>query len=600
MKILRHRLLSMLACLLAVACQVSDPVAEKAPAAAVDVCFTSGGAATRTLVGDDGCSVSWQTGDISCLWARDAGGLWQFEAEPFKVYAYDDGRAWFGATLSSAMPEGSYTYYACSPAPVSHNGTSLRFKLPSVQDGKASSGADIMLASSASGPALASIPDPDDHSTLSMSFRHLVHLLRFYMPQGTDAFGGEAVQKIVLTMPKEVAGTVSASLDSSSEPSLSDGSSVITLELSDQIRESSDTRDYAVACIFPTCFETGDMMTAKLYTETKVGTTAPIDMRSRDMAAGHATSVALIPESVSSFCKIYVRVDSNNLGEDVQTVTLTAPEGCKWSDTGSNVYVHHKDAGFGAGESFVLEYEQEASFRTLSGKSVTATYDSEHVTISETLTMPDMSTAYTATLSLNVPYLLFEDFSAVTSFNSYDEYSGSVAGSKSATTFLNGWSGARIGGSAGQCVRLACRRETSADYSARMDSAPLRGTIKSPVNLSVSFDYGADNKYGGLAIITDGNVGQNCYIGYVTDAGSYASGSTAGTFEDDNTFYVKEYTGSYTSTPNDYSLVIHSAPAGDLLRITWRTVIEHQAGTTSTTAWLYVDNVKVKIATDNE
>lgn len=598
MKILFKGLSIMLACFLAVACQLSFVEADITPASPFEVCFTTGAASTRSQVADDGCTVSWMEGDKASLWARGANGAWQLSSVPFSVFAIDGGRAWFSATLDAPMPEGTYTYYATYPEPTYHDGTAVRFDLPSVQNGAASSGADIMVASASAGKELSGVPEPEDHSTLSMTFSHLVHLLRLYLPKGADKFGGEPVQRIVLTMPRDVVGTISTDISDPSSATLSDGSSVVTLELDEPIHESASKRDYALACIFPTRFQAGDEMVAKLYSETKVGTTAPINMEARDMKAGHATSVALVPQAVSTFCRIYFHIDSNHLGEDVQTMTLTAPEGCKWSDNGSNVYVYHKDRGFGAGERISLEFEQESAYRSLSGKNITVTYDSEHAVISEDLVMPDMSAGYNTAISLNVPYLLYEDFSSLASFSSNDNYATSSAGSKSATSFLDGWTGGRVGGSAGQCVRLACRRETSADYDARMDSAPLKGTLKSPVNLSVTFDYGADNRFGGLAIITDGNVGQNCYMGYVTDSKAYASNATDGTFEDGNAFYVKEYTGSYGNTPNDYSFIIHSAPAGSLLRITWRTKIEHQVGTTNTTAWLYVDNVRVSISSE--
>jgi hypothetical protein len=198
---------------------------------------------------------------------------------------------------------------------------------------------------------------------------------------------------------------------------------------------------------------------------------------------------------------------------------------------------------------------------------------------------------------LNVPYLLYEDFSAVGSFSYDDQYSGGFnSGSKDSHAFLSGWTGARIGASAGQSIRIACRRETSADYPARVDAAPLNGIIKSPVDLSVEFDYGANNQFGGISIISNPDVGQTCHVGYVTSTQGYKSGATNGTFEDGNSFYVKEYSGSYTSTPNTAQYTIHNVPAGGIFRLTIRTEIEHQAGTNNTTAWLYIDNVKIKIA----
>ena len=40
-------------------------------------------------------------------------------------------------------------------------------------------------------------------------------------------------------------------------------------------------------------------------------------------------------------------------------------------------------------------------------------------------------------------------------------------------------------------------------------------------------------------------------------------------------------------------ITVHDVPAW--FRLAWRTEIEHQAGTTNTTAWLYIDNIKVQI-----
>ncbi len=243
----------------------------------------------------------------------------------------------------------------------------------------------------------------------------------------------------------------------------------------------------------------------------------------------------------------------------------------------------------------MLEFEDQSAFLSLSGKSVTVTYDSEHVTIEETLTIPTLSSVTSASLSLNVPWLLKEDFSGVSTFSSNDEYSSKfIIGSKDAYSFLGGWTGGRIGASAGKCIRIACRRETSADYHARVDSAPLRGTLKKKANLEVSFNYGANNKYSS-GWFSNGDVGQTFYVGYVTATTAYKSGDTDGTFESGNSQYVKEYTGSYTSTPNEARYTIHGAPAGGVFRLTIRTEVEHKAGTHNTTAWLYIDNVTIKI-----
>lgn len=553
------------------------------------------GVSVKTVAGSDGLSTDWQKGDAVALWAVDDGGSCALDASVFHVYGLTDRNAFFTSVLPHAMPEGEYTYYVTYPVPQQHSGLSASFNIPDVQDGRSGSGEDLMVAGPVRHGALESVDWLNvDHSGMVMSMDHLLHRLRFYTADAR--FEGEPVQRIVASFPRPVTGGVDVNLEDRTLSARAGGSSVLTVEAADPAAISDAAqRSYLTASIIPTTFADGESMSVKLYTETKVAR-AEIDLRSRTFAAGHSTPVRIIPESVSNFCKIYVNILSNNLGEDVDKVTLSAPEGCKWSDTGSNVYVYEPARAIGSTCSFVLEYEDEAAFRTMSGQRVTVTYDSEHVSITEDITVGDLSGKFSTVLELNVPYLLYEDFSNVPEFSSNDEYGTSSAGSKSAHSFLDGWSGGRIGAMGGTSIRIACRRETSADYDARVDSAPLRGVIKKPADISVEFDYGADNRYGGIPIILDGNVGQTCYIGYITTTTNYKSGDTAGTFEAGNSFYVKEYTGSYTNTPNNDSYIIHSVPANGTLRVTWRTEVEHQAGTTNTTAWLYIDNVKVKIS----
>lgn len=546
--------------------------------------------------GSDGLSTVWEDGDAISLWGIRDNGTAVLAAQPFTCYGVMGGSAFFTSTLNAPMPEGEYTYYLAYPAPVTYSGLSAVFRVPAEQDGKSGSGEDIMVSAPVRhGPLLPIDWSAADHDGASFSMSHLLHRLRFYTDD--SRLGGEPVQRIVATFPRNVAGLVNVDLENPEVSSISaEGSRVITMNLENPVPVSgSGKRNYITASIVPTSFSDGESMQLRLYTETKVADVT-IPLQSRTFAAGHSTPVRIIPQSVGNHCKIYVNVLSNNLGEKVDQITLTAPEGCRWGDDAGNTLVVTPEGGIEDSHAFVLEYDNEAAFRTLSGQAITVTYDSEHVTISENLTIPDLSGKLSTSLSLNVPYLLYEDFSTVPSFSSNDEYGTSSMGSKSSYSFLSGWTGGRVGAEAGKCIRIACRRETSADYAARVDSAPLRGILKKPADISVEFDYGANNRFGGVPIIVDGNVGQTCYIGYVTSASGYKSGDTNGTFESGNSFYVKEYTGTYDNTPNNDNYVIHGAPSGGTVRISWRTEVEHQAGTTNTTAWLYIDNVKVKIA----
>lgn len=575
------------------------PEIPSRPDGPVEVGFAIGGGAgvtVRTTAGDDGLSTEWEDGDAVSVWGIRDNGASVLTAQPFTCYGLIDGAAYFTSTLNAPMPEGEYTYYLAYPAPVSYSGLNAVFRVPAEQDGKSGSGEDIMVSAPVRhGPLLPIDWLAVSHDVASFSMSHLLHRLRFYTED--PRLDGEQVQRIVATFPRNVAGLVNVDLKNPEVSSISaEGSNVITVNAENPVPVSGQgSRNYIIASIVPTSFSDGESMQVRLYTETKVADVT-IPLQSRTFVAGHSTPVRIIPQSVGNHCKIYVNVLSNNLGEKVDQITLTAPEGCRWGDNTGNTLIVTPEGGIEDKYAFVLEYDDETAFRTMSGKAITATYDSEHVTISENLTIPDLSGKLSTSLSLNVPYLLYEDFSSIPSFSSNDAYGTSSAGSKSAYSFLSGWTGGRVGAEAGKCIRIACRRETSVDYHARVDSAPLRGTLKKLSDLSVEFDYGANNQFGGIPIIVDGNVGQTCYIGYVTSTTGYKSGDTNGTFEDGNSFYVKEYTGTYDNTPNYDKYVIHNAPSSGTVRISWRTEVEHQAGTTNTTAWLYIDNVKVKIS----
>lgn len=557
--------------------------------------FCIGEASTRTMMNPDGLTASWEKGDRIAVWAKNSAGEYTLNNTQFSVYGADGARAFFTATIDASMPEDRYTYFATYPVPESVSLTKATFTIPSIQDGKVSGGADIMIANPLLHGPLDEVQELSDYTKLGMSMEHILHQFRLYLPEGEDKLGGEAIVKMVLTFPKPVAGKLVADFtDPEAAAEFSGEEKSITLKLSEPlVNSTSSERKYAMAAFFPSSFEASESINIKIYTETKIANAFPVNLEGRTFAAGHSTPVRLSFSDIQEYGRLRFTVSSNNLGENANAVRLTAPQGCTWGD-GSTIYEYRPGHEITTGETFEIPFENLDTFRTFSGKDVTVTFDTEHVDATQTVRVPDLTTLNFAEISAGLPYLLYEDFSGVESFNSGDNYAMSNAGSKSPKSFLNGWTGGRVGAEAGMCIRIACRRETSIGYDARVDSAPII-SLKKSTDIKVSYDYGVNNKYGGIAIITDGNVGQNVYIGYVTDTKGYSSGDDSGTFESDNTFYAKEYTGSYTSTPNSDTRIIHSAPTG-VLRITWRSAAEYQAGTTNTTCWLYLDNIKVQIA----
>jgi len=547
---------------------------------------------SKTYIGEDRVSVFWENTDNVFLWALDANDKLTLSGQKFSVFGKKEGRAFFTSTISSKMLEGEYEYWCCTPAPLNANGTDASFEIPARQDGR---GEGIMIAQKESAGPLRPISEYVETEALSMKMSQMLHLLQLHVKDADNLLGGEKITKLTLSFPSNVVGTCKADIsDPVMDLYLVNGS----YELSVKPENACNISDVLYATILPSKWKLDDALGAKIYTQTKFAVAKPVQLKGRNMCKGHATPVCLQPLEVKNFCHFLLKLNSNPIGEDVTKITITAPSGCKWGDTGTNVQTIENAGGIPVGTSVEINYEEEALFRAMSGKSLTIQYESEHVIISQSMTVPNLSGKYSCDLLLNVPNLLAENFDNVPTFSSDDEYKTSKAGSYDPHSFLNGWSGGRIGAQAGKCIRIACRRETSADYDARVDSAPLNCTFKKATNINVAFSYGSNNQYGGIVIVTDGNVGQNCYVGYITTSKNYKSGDGDGTFDrTNNTFYTKEYTGSYTNTPNETDYTIKGIPAGaSPVRITWHTEVEHQAGTTNTTAWLYLDNIKVTIA----
>lgn len=550
---------------------------------------------TKSHIQADGLSSEWENGDRLSVWAMNSAGEYILDACPFVVYGVSGDKAIFTATLAEAMPTGRYSYFACSPEPKSLSGTTATFEIPSVQDGKVSSGADILVAEPTFADALLPVENLSDYTRLGLKMNHLLHHFRFFLAESDNPFGNEKIERMVLEFSEPVTGTISADITSPiSSTSFSGISSSIELKLKDPLAASATDFSYACVSLRPGAFSSDAQLVIKTYTASKYGISDPISLAGRSFKAGHSTPVRITASTVADLGTVRFSLPFNNIGEDINSVTLKAPSGCTWGN-GSDSYVYAPGRKFTAGESFEIVFTEITDYRALSGKTVSVIFDTDHVTYTKDIVMPLMTSGSLAEISAGLPYLLEEDFSTVETFHSFDNYTGlSNAGNKNAVSFLNGWSGGRIGASVdstsvGLCVRLACRRETVARYPSRLDSAPIIA-LKNPADLEVCFDYGANNEYKYSA----GDQGQTVQVGYVTTSAALSSGNDEGTFDSANSFQTNEKTGSWTSTPNNATFTLPNVPAG-LVRITWRTNTLKNASPTNTTCWLYIDNVKVRI-----
>ena len=593
--------------------------------------YAGGGSQTRTHMQQDGLSAVWESGDELALWAENSSGSYVLDNQIFKTYGLDDRRGFFTSTLASAMPEDTYTYYCCYPVPVKADGTKVTFEIPAVQDGKVSGGTDVMIATPVQHGPLTAIPELDDHSGMSMSMNRMLHQFRFYIPGDNTVLGNEQITRIVLTFPRNVVGALALDLsDIDADAVLGNGGNKVTLNLASPLKVSSAAAEYACVAIAPTAFAEGETMRVQAYTSSMIAQVDSIDLCARDFQAGHSTPVKLKVNAITDYpYKISFKLSSNNLGEKPNSITLAAPSGCIWSDGGSNVYTYSPGGKIEVNQEFTIRFEDAAAYRAFSGKSISVTYDSDNALTYQTVTVPDLASVNSASVSLTVPYLFFEDFSSIPSYS--DGHDAPTVGTNSDTykgitelssTSLNNWYGTRIGVQGGTAMRICCRYEhvllAGAYYKGRAYTPFLSG-IKDgkDVKISVSFRYGSNREerkplfgsrpnksaimYFGVntqSTVINPDQSEGDLIDSVTGmiAGSGFSSSTPTSLSPMVIKGEKMSTsgGSYTSFEGTKNVTIDNVDNG--MRLAWIVTTDNTSSNTNGNYWLYIDDIKVQIA----
>ena len=612
------RAFSVLALTAFVGCQA---VSLETQQVAHEVGFYAGGGQTRTIMQSNGLSTSWQSGDQLAVWAKNSAGEFSFANQIFKAYGIDGSRGFFTATLNSVMADDTYTYYCCYPAPKAVNGTEVSFDLPAVQDGKVTGGADIMIAEPVQYGPLAALPEPENHTNMRMSMNRMMHQFRFYIPSDNEVIGDAELERIILNFPSGVVGTVTLDVaDKTVAPVLTDEVADIQINLAEKLGISGEEPEYACVAIAPKQFEEGDMLELKAYTEDQIAFFDPIDLCARNFEGGHSTPVRLnVKEMVDYAGIITFTLASNNLGENPNVITLEAPAGCNFGDAGSNVYVYNPGRAIEVGETLTFKFEtDEAAYTAFSGQQITVTYDSDNAIVTETLTMPTITQTGKTYASLNVPYLLFEDFSCVyAEGESYGNNSYSQSERDQPGSLLDGymshtgWNAARFWVKDGavrintryQCVKVIM--SFASTHYGRLDT-PALSAIKSgrQVNLSVSFDAGGYKHTSSSIEISN----MKLSVATHTNSGKVdgiPTGATGITSKYDTT--VEDIGTTYDSVniPNDsgdnafgnifpsYSASVLGA--GSATRICFYPDYTVASGTGNAEFNVYIDNIKVKI-----
>lgn len=594
------------------ACSKAPEAATDPAAQTIEVAIGSGPrldittqSATRTTLDEEGTQVKWQTGDQLALWAVNSASQRVIEAATFSLYHYN--ASYNSASFRGSIPalaEDTYSYYAVSPVPAATDGLQVSYDIPAVQDGTFHGEWDVMVAKPVTGEALREHDRKDangisDNSDIvNLQFAHKIHVLKITLPKNDL---GEPITEIELTFPTAVTGrlTVDAS-NPEANATLSGGSKTLTLRFA----EPKDAGDVVYAMIAPVTLDEGQQISILAIgesCESESRTFAPASA-DRTFAAGHTTPINYnVPGLGRMFTRLNFRLDeagANTLGEEIDSFTVTAPEGWVFEDgTRSRTF----DVT-GTGDYMIRFREYPNQTEALGGFQVT--FDSEHALLTETFTLPAVTPEkLNLAAAFRVPYLFEEDFSGVYGYSNHDN-AGHGLTSDTATDAIDlgsqnlaGWSGARTGAQANTSIRVCCRVQsvfggsTLYRYHGRLDSAPLANLkTGTTANVRVTFNYG-----GGRS--GNSNFSPLAACGYTTTQGVINSQQ-----DRDQNWYISGaqvipdlgVNDSFTSLPYTMEYTIPSC--SNQHRLSWEVNSTGKASTTNANLWLYLDNIRVSIA----
>lgn len=619
----RNRIIDIRAVLLSVllpfvaSCQLDFPDEMKGVGGGpVQVGINAGkGSQTRTVMLPNGLSAAWEDGDELAVWARNSSGSYILAKQIFKTYGADEAHGFFTSTLASEMPEGEYTYLCCYPAPLSVSGTSLTFNLPAVQDGKASGGADIMIADPVQHGPLSPLADPDDHSNLSLRMNRLMHQFRFWIPEGRNPMG-EPLEEIIMTMPQNIAGTVTADLSNpSAATSLAGGTNVMTLKMKDMLGVSSSLNDAAFACaaVFPYngTYTASDYMNLVVYSKRYKAELDPISLSGRTFLAGHSTPVTIMPTEFVEYYRLTMNVDDNHIGEPLTNVTI--------SFNGSPWYTYNNSSAEGNGnfshsvEALGAEGKEayDLIVNSINGGVATYTYETQNALVTKPLTADMMKyDGNRIVLELgDVPYLLYEDFTNAKATAHDDDYTAGANSDRNLKGYLldgymplNGWNAARFQLFEGDCIRINSRYESGAwvvgRYCGRLDT-PAISYLKPGASVDVVLTF--DNAfYVPVGYKRDDSAEKRARYHIGTHTNSQSSPLNGENSNDIKNVISIVYTSDTHASEdlsilNETSVTISSVTSSTRITFFMDTTRETSVIAANACYYLYLDNIKLKI-----
>ena len=546
--------------------------------------------------------LSWEDTDEISVWAKNSAGAAALSANTFKLAASHKAMAYFTAEIPSPMQEDSYTYRCLYPEAETLEGGLASYSIGAQQ--YQGSEPCVLWGEASHGP-LTPIDETrpvDDEALMNLRMSSLLHYFRFFIPEGSDLLG-QPVQKIKFSMPERIAGTIKVNPDNGQIDAIEGASQEIVLE-----GLSLSEGAYALAAIIPPgdTYLEGETMSITLYGSDKYATIEPLVLKGRDFKAGHITSVAMRANQLHDFYRVRFNYESNLLGEELQSITLSLEDGSNWPETDSPtlVFTNRDGSTLSVGQSLDIAFENKDNYLSLNGKNILVTYESENALIQKNVTLSIDAGSLSSTSSLACPYLFSEDFSnASTGFNTNNgdlSASGDYKDTIEGTDYgLPGWTAnqaAVLEESGNKAMAIRHLNEIylflQGTYRGRVDSAPLAHIKEGKsVKVRVSFNYTGYSTKRTPQISYGWDTTQGAVVGYY-QAGSAAIKGGA---------LIANLAGDKVSAPKNGSVANPNEAASfeipdctSLTRLAWD-CYGANSGTGITQEWIFIDNIIVQI-----
>ena len=551
----------------------------------------------RTAVDEEG-KASWVEGDTFTLWAENRVGVFSLNGVDFRMmYYWHSLQSAVFTSNANAISDGTYTYYAVSPKPESVSNRKATYTIPAVQQGDSFNGAyDIMVAEPIKAEALST----EKVNSLALDFKHKTHTLKIEIAKNT--FGLD-ISRLVLNFTTEVAGTVTVeATNATSALALANGSKTLTLNFANPINEG----DTAWGIICPTHI-TDVQITAYATDGTEsIGKTISLNKQCEE---GHITPLQFTTTQINP-PTLRFSIGKNNLGEAVKKWAILDQNGntlLQWDTNSTNDYTYSFNGSITA-----------SGFKQYAGKTLVAQFESEHAIVRQDFTMPSTISSTTTTIpAIDVPYLLFEDFSCVHTAGVKDGDDDKAATDRNQGGELldgymhhKGWNAARYQLGVKTCIRINVRYQSfGAFYSlhhGRLDTPRLTG-LKNGANVKIKVQFDA-----GAHVNSDfGYNGTNCTIIGVathTDSASVINGigighDQSGSLSDyGSTFFESQLNdnygiGDFGNTFPTFTKTTSGVTNATRLVFYPNTTISSGAFETGNgECFIYIDNIRVSIA----